>query len=105
MNYLDNHEGVITRLEPDILECEVKWTLGSITMNKASESDGIPAELLQTLKDDAVKVHSELVELGMKEGVLNGQVEDKTSRALGTADRGRRGKISKNPVCVGITPE
>ena len=96
---------MITHLEPDILECEVKWTLGSITMNKASESDGIPAELLQTLKDDAVKVQSELVELGMKEGVLNGQVEDKTSRALGTADRGPRGKISKNPVCVGITPE
>ena len=52
----DNHEGVITHLEPDILENEDKWTLGSITMNKASEGDGIPAELFQTLKDDAVKV-------------------------------------------------
>ena len=52
----DNHNGVITHLEPDILEYEVKWALGSITMNKASESDGIPVELFQILKDDAVKV-------------------------------------------------
>jgi len=52
----DNHDGVITHLEPDILECEVKWALGSITMNKASGGDGILAELFQTLKDDAVKV-------------------------------------------------
>ena len=52
----DNHDGVITHLEPDILECEVKWALGSITMNKASEGDGIPVELFQILKDDAVKV-------------------------------------------------
>ena len=52
---LDNHDGVITHLEPDILECEVKWALGSITMNKASGGDGIPAELFQILKDDAVK--------------------------------------------------
>ena len=52
----DNHEGVITHLEPDILECEVKWALKSITMNKASGRDGIPVELFQILKDDAVKV-------------------------------------------------
>ena len=52
----DNHDGVITGLEPDILECEVKLALGSITMNKASGSDGIPVELFQILKDDAVKV-------------------------------------------------
>ena len=52
----DNHDGVITHLEPDILECEVKWALDSITMNKASEGDGIPVELFQILKDDAVKV-------------------------------------------------
>ena len=51
-----NHDGVITHLEPDILECEVKWALGSITMNKASGGDGIPVELFQILKDDAVKV-------------------------------------------------
>ena len=52
----DNHDGVITHLEPDILECEVKWVLRSITMNKASGGDGIPVELFQILKDDAVKV-------------------------------------------------
>ena len=52
----DNHDGVITDLEPDILECEVKWALESITMNKASGGDGIPGELFQILKDDAVKV-------------------------------------------------
>ena len=52
----DNHNGVITHLEPDVLEHEVKWPLGSITMNKASVGDGIPVELFQILKDDAVKV-------------------------------------------------
>ena len=52
----DNHDGVITHLESDILECKVKWALGSITMNKASGGDGIPVDLLQILKDDAVKV-------------------------------------------------
>ena len=52
----DNHDGVITHLEPDIVECEVKWALGSIIMNKASGDDGIPAQLFQILKDDAVKV-------------------------------------------------
>ena len=52
----DNHNGVITHLEPDILECEVKWALGSITSNRASGGEGIPAELFQVLKDDAVKV-------------------------------------------------
>ena len=53
---LDNHDGEITHLEPDILECKVKWTLGSIILNKASGADGIPVELFQILKDDAVKV-------------------------------------------------
>ena len=52
----DNHDGVITKLEPDILECEVQWALGSITTNTASGGDGIPVELFQILKDDAVKV-------------------------------------------------
>ena len=52
----DNHDGVMTRLEPGILECEVKWVLGSITMNKASGDEGIPAELFQILKDDTVKM-------------------------------------------------
>ena len=52
----DNHHGVITHLEPDVLECEIKCALGSVTMNKASGGDGIPVELFQILKDDAVKV-------------------------------------------------
>ena len=56
LNDPDNHDGVITVLESDILECKVKWALGSITMNKTSGGDGIPVELFQILKDDAVKV-------------------------------------------------
>ena len=56
LNDPDNHDSVITHLEPDILECEVKWALGSITTNKARGGDGIPVELFQILKDDAVKV-------------------------------------------------
>ena len=56
LNDLDNHDGVITHLEPDILECKIKWTLGSISTNKATGGDGIPVELFQILKDDAVKV-------------------------------------------------
>ena len=56
LNDPDNHDGVITHLEPDILECKVKWALGSITTNKASGGDGIPVEIFQILKDDAVKV-------------------------------------------------
>ena len=61
----DNHDGVITQLEPDILEWEVKWALGSITTNKASGGDGIPVELFQILKDDAVIVlHSVCQQIG-----------------------------------------
>ena len=56
LNDLDNHDNVVTLLKPDILECEVKWILGRITINKASGDDAIPAELFQILKDDAVKV-------------------------------------------------
>ena len=56
LNDPDNHDGVIPHLEPDILECKVKWALGSITTNKASGGDGIPGEIFQILKDDAVKV-------------------------------------------------
>ena len=56
LNNLDNRIGVVTHLEPGVLECEVKWALGSITMHKASSGDGIPAELFKILKDDAVKV-------------------------------------------------
>ena len=61
-----NHNGVITHLEPDILECEVKWALGSITMNKASGGDGIPGELFQVLKDDAVKVLQSICQKSLK---------------------------------------
>ena len=65
LNNPDNHDGMITHLEPDILEYEVKWALGIITMNKASGGDGIPEELLQILKDDAVKVlHSKCQQIG-----------------------------------------
>ena len=60
----DNNDGVITHLEPDILECEVKWALESITMNKASGGDGIPVELLQILKDDALKVLHSICKFG-----------------------------------------
>ena len=56
LNDPDNHDGVVTNLEPDILECKIKWALGSITTNKVSGGDGISAELFQILKDDAVKV-------------------------------------------------
>ena len=56
LNDPDNHDGVITHIEPDIQDCEVNWALGSITMNKASGGDGIPVKLFQILKDDAVKV-------------------------------------------------
>ena len=55
LHYPDNHDGVITHLEPDILKCEVKWAIGSITMNNAGGGDGIPVELFQILKGDAVK--------------------------------------------------
>ena len=56
LNEADNHDGVIIHLKPDILECEIKWALGNITTHKASRGDGIPAELFQILKDDAIKM-------------------------------------------------
>ena len=68
----DSHNGVITHLEPDILECEVKWALGSITMNKASGGDGIPAELFQILKDDSVKVRHSICQQIWKTAVATG---------------------------------
>ena len=71
----DNHDGMITHIEPDILECKVKWTLGSITMNKASGGDGIPAELFQLLKDDTVNMlHSISQQFGkLSSGHRNGK--------------------------------
>ena len=72
----DNHDGVITHLEPDILGCEVKWSLGSITTNKASGGDAIPAELFQILRDNAVKVlHSYASKFGkLSSGHRTGKV-------------------------------
>ena len=68
----DHHDGVITHLEPDIMECEVKWPLGSITMNKAGGGDGIPVELFQILKDDAVKVQHSICQQIWKTAVTMG---------------------------------
>ena len=68
----DNHNGVISHLEPDILECKVKWALESITMNKASRGDGIPVELFQILKDDAVKVLHSICQQIWKTAVATG---------------------------------
>ena len=73
LNDLDNHEGVIIHLETDILKCEVKWSLGSITTNKASGGGGIPVELFQILKDDAVKVlHSLCQQIWKNSAVATG---------------------------------
>ena len=69
---LDNHDGVITHLEPDILECEVKWALGSITIHKASRGDGIPVKLFQILKDDAMKVLHSIYQQIWKTAVATG---------------------------------
>ena len=68
----DNHDGVITHLEPDIVECEVRWAIGSITTNKASGGDGIPVELFQILKDDAVKVLHSVCQKIWKTAVATG---------------------------------
>ena len=87
-----NHDGVITHLEPDILECDIKWALGSNTRNKASKSDGIPAELFQSLKDDAVKVlHSicqqiwkSAVATGLEEGSFHSNPEERQCQRMQT---------------------
>ena len=68
----DNHNGMITHLEPDMLECEVKWALGSITMNKTSGGDGIPVELFQILKDDTVKMLHSICQQIWKTAVATG---------------------------------
>ena len=71
----DNHKGVITHLELDILECEVRWALESITMNKASRGDGIPVELFQTLKDDAVKVPYSICQQNLENSAVATELE------------------------------
>ena len=102
----DNHDGVITDLEPDMLECEVKWALESITTNKASGGDGIPVELFQILKDDAVKVLYSICQPGISlegmmlklklqySGLLMRRVDslEKTLMLGGTGGRRRRGR-------------
>ena len=84
LNDSDNHDGVITHLEPYVLKCEVKWVLGSITMNKASRGDGIPVELFQILKDDAVKVlHSicqQIWKISSSQRIGNGQFSLQSQR-------------------------
>ena len=77
LNNLDNRIGVVTHLEPGVLECEVKWALGSITMHKASSGDGIPAELFKILKDDALKVlHSCASKFGeLSSGHMTGKAQ------------------------------
>ena len=72
LNDLENHNGVITHLKPDILECEVKWALGSITINTASGDDRIPAKLFQVLKDDAAKVMHSICQQIWKTAVATG---------------------------------
>ena len=80
----DNHDGVIMHLEPDILECEVKWALGRITINKASGGDGIPVELFQILKDDAVKllhsIHQQIGKLSSGHRTGKGQFSFQSQR-------------------------
>ena len=78
LNDLNNHNGVVTPLEPDILACEVKWTLGSITTNKASGGDGIPFELFQVQKDDAVKCAA----LNMPANLENSAVAQNCKRSV-----------------------
>ena len=80
LNEPDNHDGVVTHLEPDILECKVKWVLGRITMKKARGGEGIPAELFQILKGDAVKVLHSVCQQMWKTRTGKGQFSFQTQR-------------------------
>ena len=99
----DNHEGVITHthLEPDILECEVRWALGSITTNKASGGDGIPVELFQTLKDDAVKVLHSICQQIWKTTVATGL--EKVSFHSNPKERQCQGMLKLPHNCTHLT--
>ena len=97
----DNHNAVITHLEPDILECEVKWALGSITMNKASEGDGIPVELFQILKDDAVKVLHSICQQIWKTAMATGL--EKVSFHSNPKERQCQRMLKLLPNCTHIT--
>ena len=99
----DNHDGVITHLDPDILECEVKWALGTITMNKASGGDGIPVELSQILKNDAVK---ESVALNMPAHLENSAVAtglEKVSFHSNPKERQCQGMLKLPHSCTHLT--
>ena len=97
----DNHDGVITHLEPDILECEVKWALTSITMNKASGGDEIPVELFQILKDDAVKVLHSIWQLTWK--LSNGHRTEKVSFHSNPKDRQCQRTLKLPHSCTHLT--
>ena len=98
---LDNDNGVITHLEPDILECEVKWVLESITMNKASGGDGIPVELFEILKDDAVKVLPSICQQIWKTAVATGL--EKVSFHSSPKDRQCQGMLKLPHNCTHLT--
>ena len=97
----DNHDGVITDLEPDILECEVKWALGSITTNKASGGDGIPVELFQILNNDAVKVLHSICQQIWKTAVATGLKRDSCHSNPKERQRQRMLKLPHN--CTHLT--
>ena len=97
----DNHNGIITHLEPDILECEVKWTLGSITTNKASGGDRIPSELFQILKDGAVKVLHSIGQQIWKTAVATGL--EKVSFYSNPKERQRQRMLKLPHFCTHLT--
>ena len=97
----DNHNGVITHLEPDILECKVKWALGSITMNEASGGDRIPVELFQILKDDGVKVLQSICQQIWKTAVATGL--EKVSFHSNPKERQCQRMLKLPPNCTHLT--
>ena len=101
INHLDNHDGVVTHLEPDILECEVKWTLGSITTHKVSGDEGISAELLKILKDDAVKVLHSIFQQIWKTAVATGL--EKVSFHFNPKERQCQGMFKLPHNCTDLT--
>ena len=97
----DNHDGVITHLEPDILECKVKWALGNITKNKASGDDGISVELFQILKDDAVKVLHSICQQSWK--IFSGHRTGKLSFHSNPNERQRQRMLKLLHNCTHLT--
>ena len=99
----DNHDGVITDLEPDMLECEVKWALESITTNKASGGDGIPVELVQILKDDAVKVLHSICQQIWKTQQSSGHRTRKGQFSFNLKERQRQRMLKLPQNCTHLT--